>query len=377
MDIGLFMVPFRLPQTDLRDGFEWDMQVMRWADEYGLSEVWVGEHTTVRWEPVCSPELYLAAALAQTERIRLATGANVPANHNPVALAHRLLQLDMMSGGRLMVGIGAGAYAPDQQIHGNDQPHEMMVEAVEIIRAVWEKEGPYRYEGKYWTLDIPQYDDVLQGPFFKPYRKTGIPLAMAGLSPMSSTMKQAGLQGCIPMSFNVGREYLSGHWYKYVEGAEAAGHTPDRNEWRVAHNILVADTDEEAMDLALNGAMGQTYREWMLPAYEKAGMIQIMLPELGVTKAADVPLEYLAEHKWLVGSPDTVVKKLQTDLEVSGGFGSIIGFTFDYLDQPEAYRRNLELIGTEVLPQIKGIVHDTEPFSDLAVPQGVPAPVRV
>jgi len=234
---------------------------------------------------------------------------------------------------------------------------------------VWEQEPPYKFEGKYWTLDIPPYDDVLQGPFFKPYQKPSIPLAMAGLSPNSGTLRQAGLQGCIPMSFNVGREYLAGHWYNYVEGAESGGNTADRNKWRVAHNILVADTDEEAMDMALNGAMGQTYREWMLPAYEKANMIQIMLPELNVTKAKDVPLEYMAEHKWLVGSPDTVVKKLELDLEVSGGFGSIIGFTFDYLDQPERFRRHLELIGTEVLPRIKGIVHETEPLSALTPPE--------
>jgi hypothetical protein len=101
-----------------------------------------------------------------------------------------------------------------------------------------------------------------------------------------------------------------------------------------------------------------------------------MLPELNVTKAEDVPLDYLAQHKWLVGSPDTVAKKLEVDLEVSGGFGTIIGFTFDYLDQAEQYRHNLELIGTEVLPRIKGIVHETEPLSALTPPEGVEPAVR-
>src|SRR5438128_2199278 len=119
MDIGLFVVPFRAPQTDLLKGFEWDMQVIRWAEEFGLSEIWVAEHSTIRWEPVCSPELYLAAAAVQTKRIKLGTGANVPANHNPIALAHRLMQLDLMCQGRLMVGLGAGAYPSDHQIHGN------------------------------------------------------------------------------------------------------------------------------------------------------------------------------------------------------------------------------------------------------------------
>jgi len=182
MDLGLFMVPFRLPEVDLQAGFDWDMQVIRWAEEYGLGEVWVGEHTTVGWEPVCSPELYLAAAIPQTERIRLATGANILANHNPVALAHRLMQLDHMSRGRLMVGIGAGSYAPDLQIHGSDDAHAMMIEAAKILRAVWEADGPLRYEGRFWTLDVPAYDELLRGPYLKPFQRPHPPLAMAGLS---------------------------------------------------------------------------------------------------------------------------------------------------------------------------------------------------
>lgn len=369
MDIGLFMVPFRLPQTDLQDGFEWDMQVIRWAEEFGLSEVWVGEHSTVRWEPVCSPELYIAAAAVQTERIRLATGANIVANHNPIALAHRLMQLDHMTKGRLMVAFGAGSYPTDLQIHGSNNPRERMMEAARIIQMVWNADGPAKYEGQFWTLDIPEYNDLLMGPYLKPYQQPHPPIAMAGVSPASGTLKQAGATGSIPMSFNVSRELLAGHWYRYVEGAESAGLTPDRNSWRVAHNVLVADTDEEAMDLALNGAMAQTYREWMLPAYAGSNMLKPMVPELdNINGPEDISIEYLAREKWLVGSPDTIVEKLQRDVEVSGGFGNIIAFTFDYLDKPEAFRRHLELLGTEVLPRIKDIELKNQPLSELTPP---------
>ncbi len=371
MDIGLFVVPFRAPQTDLYAGFEWDMQLIRWAEEFGLSEVWVAEHSTMRWEPVCSPELYLAAAAVQTSRIRLGTGANIPGNHNPMALAHRLMQLDLMTKGRLMVGIGGGAYPSDHLVHGNDDPAGKMIEGVQILHDIWGKKGPFKHEGKHWSFEIPAYDDVQMGPFMEPYQKPHPPIAMAGLSPNSSTLSQAGKLGCIPLSFNVGREYLAGHWYRYMQGAEAAGRQADRNEWRIAHNILVADTDEEAMDLAINGAMGQTYREWMLPGYERGGFLPVMVPELGVTRSEDVPLEYLAREKWLVGSPDTVIKKLQRDLDASGGFGTIISFTFDYLDQPERYRRHFELLGTEVLPRIKEIKHRTETLAELDRPTGI------
>lgn len=370
MDIGLFMVPYRLPETNLQDGFDWDMQVIRWADEFGLSEVWVGEHSTQRWEPVPSPELYLAAAIQQTSNIKLATGANVPANHNPVALAHRLMQFDHMSRGRLMVGLGAGAVREDLQIHGTTAPQEMMVEAVKILRMVWTTEGPFHYEGKFWTVDIPGYNAANSGPYLKPYQSPHPPLAMAGLSPNSATLKQAGIAGCLPMSFAINRDYLAGHWHKYVEGAESAGRSPDRNEWRVAHTVFVADSDEEAMELAIKGGLGRTYREWTFPSYARSGMLPLMAPELERHDPATLSLEYFAENHWLIGSPDTVVKKLERDIEVSGGFGTVIAFTFDYLDQPEAYRRNLELLGTEVLPRIKDIKHTTEPLASLDVSAG-------
>jgi alkanesulfonate monooxygenase SsuD/methylene tetrahydromethanopterin reductase-like flavin-dependent oxidoreductase (luciferase family) len=371
MDIGLFLVPFRAPQTSLKDGYDWDMQVIRWADEFGLSEVWVAEHSTMRWEPVCSPELYLAAALAQTKQIKLCTGANVPAHHNPVALAHRLMQLDHMSQGRLIVGLGAGAYPSDHKIHGNDNPPEKMAEAVDIMRKVWETKGAFKYEGKYWQFEIPEYDAIQQGPFFESFQKPHPPLAMAGLSPNSKTLTEAGRNGYLPMSFNVGREYLAGHWYRYMQGAEAAGHAADRNQWRVAHNNLVADTDEEAIDMAVNGAMGQAYREWLLPGYERGGFLPVMVPELGKVTAADIDIEYLAREKWLVGSPDTIIKKLQRDLDASGGFGTLIHFSFDYLDQAEKYRRHFELLGTEVLPRIKNLKHKTETLAQLKRPDGI------
>jgi len=373
MDIGLFMVPYRLPETDLQTGFDWDMQVIRWAEEYGLSEVWVGEHTVTRWEPVCSPELYLAAAITQTNRIRLGTGANVVANHNPMALAHRLMQFDQMSRGRLMVGLGAGAYPSDLSVHGTTNQGGMFREAVDIIRKIWTTDGPFRYDGEFWSFDIPEYDELLRGPYLKPYQQPHPPLAMAGLSPNSSTLKQAGISGCIPMSFNVGREYLAGHWYNYVEGCESAGNVADRNQWRVAHQLLVADTDEEALDMAVNGALGRTFREWSAPSYADAGLLGVMAPELDIKTADDVSVEYLAENKWLIGSPDTVVEKLQRDIDASGGFGTIIAFTYDYMDQPEKYRHNPELIGTEVLPRIKDLTFENQPLAELTPPGLAPA----
>lgn len=371
MEIGLFMVPFRDPSTGMKEGFEWDMQVIRWAEEFGLSEVWVAEHSTMRWEPVASPELYIAAALSQTKNIKFGTGANIPGNHNPMALAYRLMQLDHMSGGRLMIGLGNGAYASDHKVFGNDDPVGRGREAIQIMRKIWEEKGPYKFEGKYWSFEMPDYDEIQMGPFWEPFQKPHPPLLMAGLSPASNTLRAAGKLGYLPMSFNVSREYLEGHWYRYMQGATESGFIADRNDWRVATNIFVADTDEEAMDAVVNGAMGKCYREWMLPGYARGHMLPVMAPELGTNDPDKIPIEFLAEEKWLVGSPDTIMKKLDKDLKASGGFGKIISFTFDYLDQPDVYRRHFELLGTEIIPRLAEITHQTESLTNLKRPEGI------
>ena len=49
MDYGLFTMPSHPPERKLFDGHQWDLQQLRWADELGFSEAWIGEHHTSPW----------------------------------------------------------------------------------------------------------------------------------------------------------------------------------------------------------------------------------------------------------------------------------------------------------------------------------------
>ena len=51
MEYGLFTMPSHPPERSLRDGHQWDLQQLRWADELGFSEACIGEHHTAPWEP--------------------------------------------------------------------------------------------------------------------------------------------------------------------------------------------------------------------------------------------------------------------------------------------------------------------------------------
>ncbi len=356
MDIGMFVVPFRLPETTAADGLDWDLQSVRWAEQYGFSEVWFAEHFTLGWENSCSPELMIAAAAQVTTRIKLGAAANLLPYHNPIALAHRLMMLDHMTRGRFIAGFGAGAYESDAQLFGlgDRDRRDMMREGLDIVLAIWNAERPFRLEGKYWTVDYPAYDALNRGPNWKPFQRPHPRIAIAGVSPGSPTLKEAGRRGCIPLSFNVAASYLAGHWEQYAAGAHAGGHAADRREWRVAREAFVADTDEEALRLAVGpGApLARAYDEWVLPVYRKFGLLPVMAP--GVPED-EINAAYLARHYWLIGSPDTVARRLTEHYQAAGGFGVLLVMGFDYLNQPAAFRRSLELLSTEVAPRIKAL----------------------
>ncbi len=98
MQFGYFTMPSHPPERSLKDGHEWDLQVIRWLDELGFTEAWIGEHHTAPWEPHPSPDLLVAQALMQTKNIRLGPGGFLLPYHHPAELANRVAMLDHISG---------------------------------------------------------------------------------------------------------------------------------------------------------------------------------------------------------------------------------------------------------------------------------------
>lgn len=347
MKFGLFNAPYADPLLAPREVLEWGLQVARWGDELGIDEIWFAEHYTTGWQISPAPELMIAAASRETERITLAAGAHLVPYQNPVALAYRIMALDHLTGGRYIPGVGAGAYPADQRLfQTNGANSDMLAEGLEIMHAVWEGK-PFTYEGKFWSADYPPYDDFFAGPSLRPFQAPHPPIAMAGSSPKSVSFQIAGSKGYIPLSFAFSADHLHAQWEGYAAAADGAGLVADRKNWRVCREILVADTDEEAYEFAAKGFMGRIYDEHMIHTYQRGGrsLAPGYAPE-------DVTSEILARNVWLVGSPETVRQKIEAEYEASGGFGTLIAFDFAYVDSPEAYRRSLELLATEVAPKL-------------------------
>jgi alkanesulfonate monooxygenase SsuD/methylene tetrahydromethanopterin reductase-like flavin-dependent oxidoreductase (luciferase family) len=356
---GLFTMPSHPPERSLYDGHQWDLQVLRWADELGFQEAWIGEHHTAPWEPHPAPDLLIAQALLQTERIRLAPGGFLLPYHHPAELANRVAMLDHLAQGRLNFGVAASGLPSDWAMFNVDgtsgQNREMTREALDIILKLWTEDEPFDYDGKYWRVSKTglMYDTLK--PHIMPFQRPHPPIGVAGLSKGSDTLKLAGERGFIPLSLNLNPAYVASHWEAVEEGARRTGRTPNRSEWRLVREVFVAETDEQAHRLSLGAMMGRQYREYWLTLLGHFGFLDYLKHDPDLPDSAVTP-EYCAEHNWLMGSPETVARKLHEVYEQVGGFGVLLVYCFDYAENPEAWHTSMRLLVEEVAPRCADLV---------------------
>ena len=361
MELGYFSMPSHPPERAPKAANDWDLQTLRWLDELGYTEAWIGEHHTAPWEPNPAPDLLIAQAFLQTKRLRIGPGGFLLPYHNPAELANRLAWLDHLSEGRLMFGVAASGLPSDWAMFNVDgmsgQNRLMTREALDIILRLWSDEPSFQFRGKYWNIDKPEPMFGTLRPHLKPLQQPHPPIGVAGLSTNSDTLKMAGEHGFLPLSLNLNPAYVATHWAAVEEGAARTGRKARRSDWRMVREVFVAETDEKAMHLAVDGMMGRMMREYFLPLLGAFGYLQYLKHDPDVPDS-DVTPEYCAKHNWLVGSPATVAEKLERVYNDVGGFGSLLVFGFDYLENPEAWHTSLRLLAQEVAPRITHLTPD-------------------
>ena len=357
MKLGMFLMPATLPGRPLAEALDWNLEVIRRADAYGYHEAWIGQHFTTPWEPIVSPQQLIARALGETQRIVLGTGVEVLYNSHPVRLALELAQLDHLARGRLLFGFGAGGTPTDFQLYGidprTDQHQEMMREALAIILDCWKPGGPDAFDGKHWQVHKPEYNDRYYWhatPFAPPEPR----IAFAGFMPKSGSMRLAGEHGYIPLSFHVAPENVDVHWDSVLEGAALSGRTPQREVWRHARDIYVAESAAEAQRAAVEGCMGQFWDRHFRLIIEKMRILDLFrrsnAPPDGRADAATM----VAHGSWFVGTPDQVTEQILEQHELTGGFGTLLQIGYDYADlnARDGWFRSMELLATEVMPRV-------------------------
>ena len=157
MRFGIFMAPFHPAGENPTLLIDQDLELIEHLDRLGYDEAWIGEHHSAGTEIIASPEIFIAAALQRTRNIRLGTGVVSASYHNPLWVAERAVQLDHLSKGRFMLGLGPGALPSDAAMIGLDMPQtrDLLEDAVDVITRLMRSEEPVTFENDRWTLATP------------------------------------------------------------------------------------------------------------------------------------------------------------------------------------------------------------------------------
>ena len=170
--IGLFGINFGLAAN-----VETMLGLARAAEQAGLDSVWTGEHVVLPSPrvppspaepetPMLDPAVALAYVAAETTRIRLGTGVIILPQRNPIVLAKELASVDVVSGGRLIFGLGSGYLEPEFRAIGApfSQRGAVTDEAIRVLKTLWTMERP-AFEGRFFRFaGIDAYPRPVQRP---------------------------------------------------------------------------------------------------------------------------------------------------------------------------------------------------------------------
>lgn len=359
MRVGYFTMPMHPPGSDLAQTLADDLDQLVTLDRLGFAEAWVGEHITAGWENIPCPDLLIAQALALTSNIRLGTGVSCLPNHNPVMLAQRIAQLDQMARGRFAWGIGSGGFAGDFELYDVDnknlEQRQLTRDILDTVLMLWNDPQPGLYEHPRWRFRVPEpQPDIGLAMHVRPYQRPHPPIAVAGLGPKSDMLTMAGARGWIPMSINlVPTSTLQAHWQTYSESAESAGRVANRADWRIARNVYVGETSEQARRDVLDGVMARDFEHYFFPMLRKQKQMIMFKPDNSMPDEA-VTLDYVYDNIWIAGDADEVAAKLRKLYADVGGFGTLLVIGHEWTPK-DKWVRSMRCLAEDIIPSLPDV----------------------
>jgi len=300
------------------------------AEELGFDSVWMEEHHSVTNHYWPSPLVVLAGFATRTSRLTLGTDILVAAFHNPVRLAEDAAVLDVMSSGRFTLGIAIG-YKPDEfSLYGVELEKRgaRFEEQLAIIKGLWTQER-ISFKGAYYTVD-----GRLEP---KPVTKPHPPMWIGGWGDITLRRAATLADNWIPGPTADLKRLLAGK-KRFLDNRRAAGRSQPITEWPLTRDLIIADTDRKARELA---------EAHIMIAYRREYAGGWRHPFIDASIATD--LDRLMEDRFIIGGPDQCVRKIRRFVE-EYGMTHLICRTFFPGMAHEHIMRELELIAREVAP---------------------------
>jgi|SRR5687767_3072427 len=320
------------PQQRLHDL----MEEIELADQVGLDVFGVGEHHRPDYV-VSSPAVVLAAAAMRTKKIRLTSAVTVLSSDDPVRVFQDFATVDLLSNGRAEIMAGRGSFIESYPLFGYDLENydelfqeklEMLLRIRQSVRVTWSG----RHTQSLDNLGV--YPRPVQNP---------LPIWIAvGGTPQS--VVRAGRLG-LPLAIAIiggAPERFVQFADLYRQSAERAGHDPSKLQLSINSHGLIADSGQEAADIA-----------W--PAYADT------MGRIGRERGWPPPTrrQFEAERSprgaMVLGSPQEVIDKILYEHELFRMTRFLIQFSVGTLPH-KTIMQSIELYGTKVAPEVRKAV---------------------
>ena len=327
-------------QTEMAAVRDHVIDMIQMADEAGFEVAWAAEHHALEMTIAPNPFQIMTWWADHTENIRLGCGVANASYWHPINLAGEAAMVDLLSGGRLELGLGSGAYQRefDRMRPGLDQKdsHKYMQEMLPLVRELWQ--GDVEHNGENW-----QFPKATSCP--KPVQAT-VPMWVAARSP--ATFDYAVANDCNVMCWPLTMPFAEAEKYKAQLDASIDKAGGWDGTFALMRHTAVYDNadDRTAVMGAIRNVLGQFGNLMM-----KKGDVQNGFPD-------PVPFEELEgnvrveptmlEENLMFGDPDTVIEKLHGYEAL--GVDAFIYYASMGLDM-EVQKRSLQLFIDRVMPE--------------------------
>jgi len=329
--------------------YEKHMEEWLAAERLGFDCIFLSEHHFTAYNLLPSPNVMLAALAARTERIRIGVMVNVVPFHEPLRLAEEAAMLDVLSHGRLEVGVGRGIDFQEVQKLGMDfdELRPRFQEGIELMLKAW-TQVELEHDGEFYSIGRTAI-------YPRPLQQPHPPVWVAAESP--ATIEWVASQG-----FGMGTIFLpttvvAEKLEHYLGLAEQHGGRIGRETFMLCRNVYVAPSDEEAIadcDPALSHMLF-LFADAALPPDPALLPDSYAFHRDVFARSMEAPerFEDLQEAGIVVcGSPASVRTQLLAQIEELGLRQICLLFAFGNLPHAKVMR-SLELFAAEVLPALR------------------------
>ena len=335
MDVGVFLGSQYAAGQDIHAAFRGLVDQTRLIRDAGYDAIWLGQHFLSAPEQYLQTTPLLARLAAEAGDMRLGTNLLLLPLMNPVDIAEQYATMDVISGGRLVLGVGLG-YRDQEfnafQLRRKDRVGRLE-ESVEILKRLWTEEH-VSFEGRHFTLD-----DVTISP--RPLQRPRPPIWFGATA--DPAIKRAALRGdaWIATSMTEWGE-MKKQVDLYHETRREAG-LPAEADFAKCVELYVGDDKESALAEAepFIGAKYKSYYAW--------GMGDNVPGDSG---AGIGDFAELTRNRFIVGGVDDVIEDCLHHRDVLGVTHLIVRLNFPGMPD-ELVRRNIERFAKDVIPAIR------------------------